>query len=66
MFQDYTHFYGQGGEPDETRVCPLWSQNDELHRDEVLRGGQEAKNIMDREQPDVVLKNDPTLDLGLP
>ena len=64
-FQDYTHFYGQGGDPLPGK-CPLWSQNDELHRADVQKGAKAAKDRMDRERPEVELKFDPTEDVRGP
>ena len=57
----YDHFVGQGAVPNPPhQVCPLWSNNDELHLAEVARGGLSAKEEMERKRPGVPLKIDPT------
>ena len=62
--KNYDHFVGEGGTPNPPhQICPLWSNNDILHTEEVARGGQNAKSTMEREKPNVELKIDPTVDL---
>ena len=63
--QGYNHFVGQGDDPHPPhRVCPLWSNNAQLHTEEVSRGGAMAKEEMERQKPDVKLKFDPTDDIN--
>ena len=63
--KDYKHFYGQGGMPQPGQNCPLWSDNSQIHESDVARGAIEAKNEMDRQNPDVKLKHDPAKDVNL-
>jgi len=53
----YEHFYGQGGEPTDTRVCPLWSDSDEIHQAEVSKAAQ--KEAAELEKEGVKLKHNP-------
>ena len=57
----YSHFYGQGGEPIPGK-CPLWSDNKNLHRDEVVRAVEAEKKKIDPKD----LKNDPTKNMEKP
>ena len=34
LFQDYSHFYGQGAGPGPAKKCPLWSDTKTLHKKE--------------------------------
>jgi len=63
----YDHFVGQGGtsEPPH-RVCPLWSNNDDIHLKEVARVALEAKQEIMELNPDIKLKIDPTSGLQMP
>lgn len=54
-----------GGVPQPGQQCPLWSDNSQIHESDVARGAIEAKNEMDRENPDVQLKHDPAKDINL-
>ena len=56
--RDYTHFYGQGGAPDKTRSCPLWTDNKKLHEQEVAEAAAKAKEELKKKN--LTLKNDPT------
>ena len=38
----YNHFYGQGGSPKPGRMCPLFTNNSEIHDSDVARGAKEA------------------------
>ncbi len=60
----YDHFAGQGMEHVKDK-CPLWSDNNSVHDRDVALGALEAKNEMDKEQPEVTLKHDPTAGLNL-
>ena len=40
---NYDHFYGQGGEPGPGKQCPLFQDDQELHRKEVSAAAQKAK-----------------------
>ena len=51
--------------PQPGQQCPLWSDNSQIHESDVARGAIEAKNEMDRENPDVQLKHDPAKDINL-
>ena len=63
----YEHFVGQGGEPEPPhRVCPLWSNNDDLHKKEVAKVALEAKQTVTEENPNVKLKIDPTSGIQMP
>ena len=63
--QGYNHFVGQGEVPNPPhRVFPLWSNNAELHTNEVSRGGAIAKKEMERQRPEIKLKIDPTADIS--
>ena len=59
----YNHFYGQGGVPNAGRNCPLFTNNTQVHENDVARGAREAKAKMDDENPNVILKYDPTSDI---
>jgi len=63
--KDYSHFYGQGAEPTGNGLCPLWTDNNTVHHEDVARGAREAKEQARRERPGVELKYDPTRDLNL-
>ena len=41
--EDYTHFYGQGGEPTATKTCPLWTDSKQLHEEEIANAAAKAK-----------------------
>jgi len=58
---DYTHFYGQGGSPVKGK-CPLWSDNTNLHKAEVMKAAEEAKKGVDAKK----LKHDPTKNIEKP
>ena len=62
----YNHFYGQGGSPKPGRMCPLFTNNSEIHDSDVARGAKEAKEKMDSENPSVSLKYDPTEGIKMP
>ena len=57
----YTHFYGQGASPVKGK-CPLWSDNVNLHKSEVLKAAEVAKETVGS----ITLKHDPTKDLVKP
>ncbi len=57
--EDYSHFYGQGTNPVPGK-CPLWSNNKQLHEQEVAKGAIAAKNEIEEKEPEVQLKHDPT------
>jgi len=57
---DYSHFYGQGADP-ENGKCPLWSDNKNLHKDEVLKAATKAKKELNKK-----VKYDPTKGLEKP
>lgn len=61
LVKDYTHFNGQGG--DKFHLCPLFSNNEDLHVGAVRRVGQLAINEALLENPDVHLVYDPTASL---
>jgi len=56
----YSHFYAQG-EKREGK-CPLWSDNNNLHKAEVMKAAEEAKKGVDPKK----LKYDPTKDIEKP
>jgi len=58
---DYTHFYGQGASP-MPGLCPLWSDNKNLHKDEVIKAVEAAKKKIDLKN----LKYDPTKNMDKP
>ena len=61
----YDHFVGEGGTPNPPhQVCPLWSNNEELHASEVANVAMEAKRVANAERPNVKLKIDPTIGLN--
>ena len=62
--KDYTHFYGQGGAPDNTRRCPLWTDNKKLHEQEVAEAAEKAKEELKKKN--IQLKHDPTAGVALP
>ena len=62
--RDYTHFYGQGGEPTNTRTCPLWTDNKKLHEQEVANAAAKAKEELQKKN--IQLKHDPTAGVALP
>ena len=51
--------------PQPNQTCPLWSDNNAVHERDIARGALEAKNEMDKENPEVKLKHDPAKDLDL-
>ena len=53
---NYDHFIGPGGSPSDG-ICPLYSDMNTLHRDEVNNAALEAKNEL--ENNNVTLKWDP-------
>ena len=57
---DYRHFYGQGASPGNGDKCPLWSENDKLHKYEVAKAVEKAKKTMDLTK----LKHDPSKGIG--
>ena len=59
--KDYTHFYGQGGEPDKAKgkVCPLWTDVKKLHAEEVAKAA--AKAMEELKEKNIELENDPTV-----
>jgi len=59
--KDYTHFYGQGASPLKGK-CPLWSDNTNLHKAEVLKAAEKAKTTVDTKK----LKYDPTKNMEKP
>ena len=61
---DYSHFYGQGGTPTATKTCPLWSDNDMLHKMEVARAAEKAKQELSKDG--VTLSIDPTQGIVMP
>ena len=62
---NYDHFVGEGGTPNPPhQVCPLWSNNEELHASEVATVAIEAKRVANVERPNVKLKIDPTIRLN--
>ncbi len=63
--RDYKHFVGQGGHPQPGQTCPLWSDNASIHESDVARGALEAKNEMDKQNPNVQLKHDPAKDINI-
>ena len=63
--RDYKHFFGQGGVAQAGQTCPLWSDNNSIHERDVARGALEAKSEMDKENPEVKLKHDPTNGINL-
>jgi len=58
---DYTHFYAQGASPVKGK-CPLWSDNVNLHKAEVMKAAEEAKKAVDGKK----LKYDPTKNMEKP
>jgi len=57
----YAHYYGQGASPVKGK-CPLWSDNVNLHKAEVLKAAEVAKGTVGFK----TLKHDPTKDLVKP
>jgi len=51
---NYSHFYGQGLDPQNGK-CPLWSDNKNLHKDEVFKAASKVKKELNKK-----VKNDPT------
>ena len=62
--KDYTHFYGQGGAPDKTRTCPLWTDTKKLHEEEVAKAAAKAKEELKKKN--IQLKHDPTAGAAMP
>ena len=58
---DYKHFYAQGASP-AVGKCPLWSDNTNLHRTEVMKAAEEAKKEVDA----IKLKYDPSNNVEKP
>lgn len=58
---DYKHFYGQGASPVPGQ-CPLWSDNTNLHKDEVMKAVEAAKKKINLKD----LKYDPTKNMDKP
>eukprot|EP00092_Neocalanus_flemingeri_P046553 GFUD01052404.1.p1 GENE.GFUD01052404.1~~GFUD01052404.1.p1 ORF type:complete len:647 (-),score=285.05 GFUD01052404.1:100-2040(-) len=58
---DYTHFYAQGASPAKGK-CPLWSDNTNLHKAEVMKAAEEAKKKVESGK----LKYDPTKNMEKP
>ncbi|XP_040566708.1 uncharacterized protein [Lepeophtheirus salmonis] len=56
----YKHFYGQGADA-QPGMCPLFSNNEKLMENDVARGAAEGIKEAEEDQPDVVLKHDPTI-----
>jgi len=61
---DYSHFYGQGGKPTATKTCPLWSDNAMLHKLEVARAAEQAKQELSKDG--VTMSSDPTQGIVTP
>jgi len=57
---NYKHFYGQGAEP-RPGLCPLFSDNKNLHKAEVARAAEAARKKVKGN-----LKHDPTKNLDRP
>ena len=49
--QDYSHFYGQGGEPTATKTCRLWSDSKELHTRELAEAAARIREELAAEDP---------------
>ena len=60
--QDYQHFYGQGGGPSATKTCPMFSDTDQLHRQEVALAARKASEQLVADN--LQLKHDPTQGIG--
>lgn len=58
---DYKHFYAQGASPMKGK-CPLWSDNTNLHKAEVMKAAEEARKAVDAKK----LKYDPTKNMDKP
>jgi len=58
---DYKHFYAQGASPVKGK-CPLWSDNTNLHRAEVMKAAEDAKKAVDAKK----LKFDPSKNMEKP
>ena len=59
--KDYSHFYGQGGAPTATKTCPLFSDNDKIHKMELSKAAKEAKQEL--QEANIILSVDPTKDV---
>ena len=59
---DYDYFYSRGGTPTATRLIPLWSDGDELHKQEIANAAAKARE--DLAKQDLTLKHDPTRDIA--
>jgi len=57
---NYSHFYGQGADPKDG-TCPLWSDNKNLHKEEVFQAAKRAKKDLNKN-----VKYDPTKNLEKP
>merc|ERR1719318_491178 len=62
--KDYSHFYGQGGEPTATKTCPLWSDNKALHARELAAAAEAARERLAKDQ--LTLDIDPLKDIARP
>jgi len=62
--KDYTHFYGQGGAPTATKTCPLWTDNQRLHEQEIATAAAKAKEELAKSN--LTLKHDPTAGIAAP
>jgi len=62
--KDYTHFYGQGGSPTATKTCPLWTDNQRLHEQEIANAAAKAKEELAKSN--LTLKHDPTKGIAAP
>ena len=59
--KDYSHFYGQGGAPTDTRTCPLYSDIEKVHKMELAKAAKEAKQEL--KEANITLSVDPTKDV---
>ena len=59
--KDYSHFYGQGGAPTATKTCPLFSDNNKIHKMELSKAAKEAKQEL--QAANITLSVDPTKDV---
>ena len=61
LFLEYV-FVLQGGEPTETKKCPLWSDNKILHKTELAKVAEEVREKLLEDK--VTLDIDPLKDLA--
>ena len=54
----------QGGEATATRTCPLWSDNQAIHEEELAKAAEEARKKL--EQDKVTLDFDPLKGIAKP